>query len=218
MADSRRVDERPEAGGRTSVTGRAAAWPGTDYAAVFRAMPTPYLVMTPDLVIADANPAYLATTGRTLEELVGRPVFEAFPANPNGTDPDGGVARVRASFERARDTGRIDVMPPQEYDIPDGRGGFSKRYWSLISVPVLDDAGVCRYVLQRAEDITDYVLEQPRAERDPGGDDGWRRRVLEAESGLYARGVEPAASRGAEPAPPARRAAAPWVAPAAGRA
>ncbi|HEX2075353.1 MAG TPA: SpoIIE family protein phosphatase [Geodermatophilus sp.] len=201
------MDERPEAGGRTSATGRATAWPGTDYAAVFRAMPTPYVVMTPDLVIADANPAYLATTGRTLEELVGRPVFEAFPGNPNDIDADGGVARVRASFERARDTGRIDVMPPQEYDIPDGRGGFSKRYWSLISVPVLDDAGACRYVIQRAEDITDYVLEQPRAEREPSGDDGWRRRVLEVESDLYARGLELETSREAEAATARRLAA-----------
>ena len=65
----------------------------TDYAAVFRAMPTPYLVMTPDLVIVGANPAYLATTGRTLDDIVGRPVFEAFPGNPNETDPDGGVGK-----------------------------------------------------------------------------------------------------------------------------
>jgi hypothetical protein len=63
----------------------------TDYGAIFRAMPTPYLVMTPDLVIADANPAYLETTGRTLEEIVGRPVFDAFPGNPNENDPDGGA-------------------------------------------------------------------------------------------------------------------------------
>ena len=31
----------------------------------FAAMPTPYLVLTPDLVIADANPTYLAATGRS---------------------------------------------------------------------------------------------------------------------------------------------------------
>ena len=170
-------------------------------------MPTPYLVMTPDLVIADANPAYLATTGRTLQEIVGRPVFEAFPGNPNETDPDGGVGKVRASFERARDTGRIDTMELQEYDIPDGRGGFDKRFWSLISIPVLDEAGTCRYVIQRAEDVSDYVFDQRE-----GGDDRtrgaeWHRRVLEVESDLHARGLELTASREAEIATARRLAA-----------
>jgi serine phosphatase RsbU (regulator of sigma subunit) len=172
-------------------------------------MPTPYLVMTPDLVIADANPSYLATTGRTLEDIVGRHVFEAFPGNPNDTDPDGGVAKVRGSFERARDTGLIDTMDLQEYDIPDGRGGFDKRFWSLISIPVIDAGGVCRYVIQRAEDITDYVLDQRGGQ---GGVDRrhgmeWHRRVLEVESDLYARGLELTASREAELATARRLAA-----------
>ena len=179
--------------------------PHTDYASIFRMMPTPYLVMTPDLVIADANPAYLATTGRTLEDIVGRYVFDAFPGNPNETDPDGGVAKVRGSFERARDTGLIDTMELQEYDIPDGRGGFDKRFWSLISIPVVDTSGACRYVIQRAEDITDYVLDQRGT---AGGlSMEWHRRVLEVESDLYARGLELTASREAELATARRLAA-----------
>ena len=179
----------------------------TDYGAIFRAMPTPYLVMTPDLVIADANPAYLDTTGRTLEEIVGRPVFEAFPGNPNERDPDGGVAKVRSSFERALATGEPDTMELQEYDIPDGRGGFDKRFWSLISIPVLDSSGARRYVIQRAEDITDYVLHQRRAAADQARGGDWQRRVLEVQSDLYARGQELAASREAEVATARRLAA-----------
>jgi serine phosphatase RsbU (regulator of sigma subunit) len=179
----------------------------TDYAAIFRAMPTPYLVMTPDLVIADANPAYLATTGRVLEDIVGRPVFEAFPGNPNGTYPDGGVAMIRSSFERALATGRIDTMELHEYDIPDGRGGFDKRFWSLISIPVLDASGGRRYVIQRAEDITDYVLDQRGGGEDRVRGAEWHRRVLEVESDLYARSLELTASREAELATARRLAA-----------
>jgi serine phosphatase RsbU (regulator of sigma subunit)/PAS domain-containing protein len=178
----------------------------TDYAAVFRAMPTPYLVMTPGLVIADANPAYLATTGRALSDIVGRPVFEAFPGNPNEVDPDGGVSKIRASFERARDTGFPDTMPVQEYDIPDAAGGFTKRFWSLISIPVLDADGTCRYVLQRAEDITGYVCaEQPGA--DPNSQEAWRRRALDVQADLHVRGAELESVRAAE-AVTARRLAA----------
>jgi serine phosphatase RsbU (regulator of sigma subunit) len=182
--------------------------PATDHAAVFEAMPTPYLVLTPDLVIVDANPAYLATTGRSLDDIVGRPVFEAFPGHPNPTDPDGGVAKVRASLERARDTGRPDTMPVQEYDIPDGAGGFTRRFWSLISIPVRDPAGGCRYLLQRAADITDYVHHRGGSNVDPAdlridpdgaGDPAvWRRRVLEVQADLYARGMELQAAREAE--------------------
>ena len=177
-----------------------ASWSaaGIDHAAVFAAMPTPYLVLTPDLVIADANPAYLATTGRTLLDLVGREVFEAFPGNPNDADPDGGAGKVRASLERARDTGRPHTMPVQEYDIPDGAGGFVKRFWSLISVPVLDADGRCRYLLQRAEDITDYVRQQAQDAHPAGTGKKWQRRVLEVESDLFRRAAELRASQQAE--------------------
>ena len=157
-----------------------AAHGGIDVAAVFAALPTPFLVMTPDLVIVEANEAYLTTTGRTRAELVGRPVFEAFPGNPSDSEADGGVSKVQASFERARDTGRPDTMPVQEYDIPDGHGGFSKRFWSLISTPVLDGDGRCAYVVQRAEDITDYVRARQRAGVQDVG--ALQRRVVEVES------------------------------------
>jgi len=178
-----------------------------DHAAVFAAMPTPYLVLTPDLVIADANAAYLAVTGRDLADLIGRPVFDAFPGNPNSADPDGGASRIRASLERARDTGRPHTMPVQEYDIPDGAGGYTKHFWSLISVPVMDADGRCCHVLQRAEDITDYVRQQAVAAHPSGQGKKWRRRVLEVESDLFARAGELRAARQAE-ADTARRLAA----------
>jgi len=198
-----RVAARPE----HEVTELSAPLGGADYGAIFRAMPTPYLVMTPDLVIVDANAAYLATTGRTLPDIVGRPVFDAFPGNPNETDADGGVAKVRRSFEYARDSGRVHTMELQEYDIPDGRGGFSKRFWSLISIPVPGASGACAHVLQRAEDITDYVLDQRRSAEERARGAQWQRRVLEVESDLHARGLELTAAREAEVATARRLAA-----------
>jgi serine phosphatase RsbU (regulator of sigma subunit) len=212
-----RTDEPGDATGR-GVAGAAERLARTDHAAVFTALPTPYLVLTPDLVIADANPAYLDTTGRSLDELIGRDVFDAFPGNPNDSDPDGGAGKIRASLERARDTGRLHTMPVQEYDIPDGAGGFAKRFWSLISVPVLDGSGRCRYVLQRAEDITDYVREQALAVHPSGTGEKWQRRVLEVESDLFARAVELRAAREAEAETARRLAALSGVALALGRA
>ncbi len=161
-----------------------------DYAALFAAIPTPYLVLTPDLVIAEANEAYLTVVGRSRAELVGRPVFEAFPPTPDALD-ENGVPRVQVSFERARDTGRADTMPIQKYDIPDHEtGGLVERFWSLISVPVLDESGRTVWILQRAEDITDYVRERDRGQAERERGETWRRRFEEAEADLYARASE----------------------------
>src|SRR5918998_6069925 len=86
------------------------------HAALFDAAPTPFVVVDRDLVIVEANRAYCAIVGRRREELLGRLMFEAFPTNPG--DPTGdGVANLRASMERARDTGRPDTMAVQRYDI-----------------------------------------------------------------------------------------------------
>ena len=102
-----------------------------DFARIFAGIPTPYLVMTPDLVIADANEAYLANVGRTREDLVGRPVFEAFPPEPDSLD-DHGTPRIQVSFERAIATCRPDTMPLQRFDIPDpATGGMTALITSM---------------------------------------------------------------------------------------
>ena len=51
-----------------------------DYAALFVASPYPYLLIDPGFVIIGANPAYLRTTGRAAQDIVGKPIFEAFLA------------------------------------------------------------------------------------------------------------------------------------------
>ena len=180
-------------------SGPAGATAGdVDFTALFRAMPTPYLVMTPDLVIAECNDAYLATVGRTRDELLGRPVFAAFPPQPDALD-ETGVSRVQRSFERARDTGQPDTMPIQKYDIPDPvHGGFTERFWSLISIPVPGPDGATRYVLQRAEDITDVVREQDRGRAAVERGDAFERRVAEVEADLLARAQELAAAVAAQ--------------------
>ena len=204
--------------GGSDVDGTGVPPAGIDHTAVFGATPTPYLVLDPDLVIVDANEAYLATTGRTWGELIGQGLFEAFPGDPADPDLDSVVAKIRGSLQRARDTGRPHTMPVQEYDVADGAGGFSRRFWSLIHAPVLDGQGRCRYLLQRAEDITDYFREQALAAHPSGAGKKWRRRVLEVESDLFARAAELRAAQEAEAETARRLAALSGVALALGRA
>jgi len=119
-------------------------------------------VLDTDAVIVAVNAAYLHATDRTRSDLLGRYMFDAFPDNPD--DPEAfGSTNVKASLERVLRSARPDTMPLQRYDVPAAGGGFLRRWWSPVNVPLLDETGRVRWVLHRAEDVTDYVDEQQRA-------------------------------------------------------
>ncbi|MGR3936745.1 SpoIIE family protein phosphatase [Streptomyces sp. BRA346] len=143
-----------------------------DYAALFEALPSPMLVLDPDLVIVAVNQAYLAATRQAREDLLGRYVFDAFPDNP--ADPDAsGTRNLDASLRRVLRTGERDAMALQRYDVPvpTAEGGFEERYWSQINTPVLGPDGSVVLLIHRVEDVTAFVFrgrERPRTGR--GGD------------------------------------------------
>jgi diguanylate cyclase (GGDEF)-like protein/PAS domain S-box-containing protein len=168
---------RPRTGAEVSST--------VDFQRLFGGLPTAYLVMTPDLVIAEVNPAYLQLLDRNREELVGTPVFEAFPPSPDALAPDG-TNPLRTSFERVRDTGEPDVMPLLKYDVVDADSGeHQERFWSLIHSALRGPDGEIALVLQRVEDVTDYV----RSRRGLGsaGDPDLEQRITDVEAQLYNR-------------------------------
>ncbi|MFE1910258.1 PP2C family protein-serine/threonine phosphatase [Streptomyces anandii] len=164
--------------------------PQVDHAALFAATPSPYLVLGPDLVIADVNDAYLAVTRRTHEELVGLHVFDAFPDNPADPEADG-VRNLGESLRRVIATGRPDTMALQRYDIPvtGSPGAFEERWWSPVNTPVLGSDGQVAWIIHRVEDVTAYI-QAHRAAR-PGAPTGPHletAQTLEAE--LYSRARE----------------------------
>ncbi|POX48126.1 PP2C family protein-serine/threonine phosphatase [Streptomyces sp. Ru72] len=162
--------------------------PDIDYAALFAATPSPYLVLGTDLVIVEVNQAYLDATRRTREDLIGRHIFDAFPDNPDDPAADG-VRNLNASLHRVLVTRQPDTMALQKYDIPImGRPGvFEERWWSPINTPTLRPDGSVGSIIHRVEDVTAYVQTHGTGE--------WRlsnklseREALEAE--LYARARE----------------------------
>jgi serine phosphatase RsbU (regulator of sigma subunit)/anti-sigma regulatory factor (Ser/Thr protein kinase) len=162
-----------------------------DFEAVVEALPTAYLILDPELRIAYANPAYLrnARVGK-LDDIVGQPVFDVFPANPGDVEGEQRVAAIRAAFERARDTARAESMDIIKYDIPDGEGGFVERFWSLIHAPVLGPDGRVAYVMQRNEDVTEFVLSRERAAAQHAQGEQWRQAVATSEAELFVRAEE----------------------------
>jgi len=138
---------------------------GPDYGAVFENVPANYLLLSADFVIVGVSDAYLAATLTTREQVLGRPLFEVFPDNPDEPAADG-VRNLRASLERVLAHRAPDRMPLQKYDIPHPAGGFEERWWSPLNTPILGPDGKVRQILHWVEDVTELVRLRALAERD----------------------------------------------------
>lgn len=135
-----------------SVPPRPAALAAPDFEALFRALPSPYMVLDRELRFVDANPAYCAVTERSRDELVGRNIFEMFPS------PGEGERRLRDSFSQVLETDRSHSIPLLPYAIPLPRsrgGGFDMRYWSAVHTPLLGPDGRTRFIVQNTVDVTE---------------------------------------------------------------
>lgn len=137
----------------------------TDYRALFERAPGLYLVLTPDFRIIAASDAYLRATMTKREDILGRGIFEVFPDNPSDPRADG-VRNLRRSLETVARRGRPDTMGVQKYDIrrpvSEG-GGFEERYWRPVNSPVLGDDRKVRFIIHRAEDVTELVRLKRRS-------------------------------------------------------
>lgn len=120
---------------------------------VFAAQPVPTLVLDRDLTIRAVSPTYCEAVARSPEDLLGQPMFEAFPDNPDDPEADG-VANLGRSFEAAARERRPNPMLVQRYDIVDTRTGtWVPRVWSPVNSPVLDSQKVIGLVHQ-VRDVT----------------------------------------------------------------
>lgn len=127
-----------------------------DFRRLFESIPGRYLLLDPDFRIVAATNSYLAVTRTERDAIVGRNVFDVFPANPDDPAPTG-ADNLRASLERVRKTRKSDAMAVQKYDLPREGGGFEVRYWSPMNAPVLDDHRRLVLILHRVQDVTDFV-------------------------------------------------------------
>ncbi len=118
-----------------------------DFRAIFASTPTPLMLMTADLEIAEINQAYADVVGRSRGDIIGRGVFDVFPSE--------GASRVMLedSLTRVRSSGRSDVLAVLHYPITVGRT-VEDRYWSCSHIPLRGDDGQIAFILQNAQDVT----------------------------------------------------------------
>ena len=127
-----------------------------DLGPLFAGAPDAYLVLDRELYIVGVNDAYLRATTTTRGQILGHPLFEIFPDNPDDPKADG-VLNLRASLTRVLERRAPDAMPVQKYDIPSPSGGFEERHWRPLNSPVLNTAGEVEWIIHRVEDVTHLV-------------------------------------------------------------
>lgn len=126
---------------------------------LWRGLPGLFLILNGELTIVGVSDAYARATLTRREDIVGKPIFEVFPDNPDDPAADG-VRNLHVSLKRVLASGKPDTMAVQKYDIrkaeQDG-GGFEERYWSPVNSPVLDESGCVTYIIHKAEDVTEFI-------------------------------------------------------------
>jgi PAS domain S-box-containing protein len=166
-----------------------------DYKTLFESAPGLFLVLSPDLRIVAVNDQYLRATMTVRDEIVGRPLFDVFPENPD--DPHAtGMANVRRSLERVLATKAPDAMAVQKYDIrrPASAGGqYEERFWSPVNSPVLDEAGNLKFIIHRVEDVTEFVRLKRHDSAANGESQAFRQRAERMEAEIYQRSQQLAA-------------------------
>jgi serine phosphatase RsbU (regulator of sigma subunit) len=157
-----------------------------DYRAFLNALPTACVLLGPDLVVQEASAAFLSLTGRTREQVVGRPLLASFPDRPG--DPDAATARgtLESSARRAFATGSPDELSAIRYDIEAtaGSGQYEERWWHVRHTPVPGDDGAIPVVLGAVEDVTLVVQARERQRRQQEREDELLARTERLESDL----------------------------------
>lgn len=132
-----------------------------DFDALFNASPNAYVLFDPDLVIAGCNDAYLASVNRdSREEIVGRHLFDAFPADPDSES----YRLLKQSLDHVLHTERPDTIALIPYDVSHPGEPAETRYWSATHSPVFDRDARLRYVLQHTVDVTELQGLRERAQ------------------------------------------------------
>lgn len=140
--------------------------PSADTLRALETAPSMYLILSPELYILTASDLYLDAVETSRDAIVGKHIFEAFPADPDLPDADG-VQNINASLQEVLKTGRPHHMPVQRYDVPDRNcpGKFIQRYWDPSHTPVFNEQGEIQYIIQVATNVNDQIVIEQALEK-----------------------------------------------------
>ena len=160
-----------------------------DFQFLFESLPDLYLILSPGLKIVAASNAYLEATMTKRGAILGRPLFEVFPDNPDEPGATG-TSNLRDSLERVLRSHKPDAMAVQKYAIQrpqSAGGGFEDRYWSPVNSPVLDSNGDVLFIVHRAEDVTEFIRLKEAESEHSLATEALRTRAGEMEAEIFRR-------------------------------
>lgn len=136
-----------------------------DFRAVFRAAPTPLLLIAndaPRFTMAAVNDAHARAFGTQVRDLEGRGVFEVFP-QPMTPTAAAFADAVRHSLETVLATRAPHEMEPRAYAIVVDNQPAT-RYWNAVNRPLFDAAGELTHIISSVRDLTAEVKERKASE------------------------------------------------------
>lgn len=99
-------------------------------------LPTMILDLGPGLQIVYVNRAFSIETGVSEGKLIGRPLYEAFPENPEAPESECISDTFNAIYRTTREQ-RPEILPEQRYDIRNPYRVFVECYWRMEFIPLL---------------------------------------------------------------------------------
>lgn len=130
-----------------------------DFKKLFETLPERYVVLKndpPAFTIMTASEAYLQVTGKSLDDIIDKGMFEAFPdTSPRAQKT--GKGELYEVLEKCGKSGQPVGTGVIRYDLPNSKGEYDIRYWEAIHYPIKDSAGKVVAIVQNTEDVTEAV-------------------------------------------------------------
>lgn len=144
------------------------------FQSLFESLPGPYVVVTADgYHVVAVSDAYLAATSSIRETLIGRPFFQSELREPDDDSTRTTRQEIMASFDRVVALRVPDAIAMHPL-MGRARGAGQEpqeRWWSRVSAPVVDARDEVKFIIHRAEDVTDYVAamhpDRPQLQASP---------------------------------------------------
>jgi len=132
-----------------------------NYQTLFAALPERYVVFDvtePGFKMIAASENYLAVTDKTLEEIIGKSLFDVFPDTSDEALRTG-KGELQRSLETVVQNGKPDSTGVIRYDLADKTGKMGVRFWQATHYPIYE-SGVLVAIVQSTADITDIIHKE----------------------------------------------------------
>jgi PAS domain S-box-containing protein len=121
-----------------------------DLLSTFKALPDPYLIISPNLSILAASDAYLLATSTTRKEITGKFMAEVFSLHSGQINP------LQDCLQKVLATGKPRELIMHQYD---GAGKLSaegytdEKHWFTLNTPVLNEHGQVLYIIHKISEV-----------------------------------------------------------------